>query len=145
SPVRANATGTFVLFPGAYASAWVYRDRLIHGRWFQGILMTASVTGAWLGSELLLHTSEQGFARLVPYLMLGATLIFTFAGRLRSAAASHGAKETKMAPLVIGQFIFGIYGGYFGAGQGVLILALYLLLAHMDVHEASGLRILSGA
>lgn len=145
SPVMANATGTFVLFPGAYASAWVYRDRLVHGRRLQGLLVLSSALGAGLGSELLLHTSEQSFSHLVPYLMLAATMIFTFAGKLRSAAASHAAKTTHLLPLLAGQFVIGIYGGYFGAGQGVLMLALFLTTASIDVHEASGIRLVCGA
>src|SRR5580698_263240 len=91
APVAANATATFALIPGGYASTWVYRDRLLHGWRLQTGMTLTSVAGAWIGSELLLHTSEQGFARLVPYLMLGATLIFSFAGRLGKTAKSHAA------------------------------------------------------
>jgi uncharacterized membrane protein YfcA len=144
APVTANATATFALIPGGYASTWVYRDRLLHGWRLQTSMALTSVAGAWIGSELLLHTSEQGFSRLVPYLMLGATLIFTFAGKLRSTAASHAARTTHFVPLVGGQFLIAIYGGYFGAGMGVLMLALYLVAAHLDMHEASGVRLLCG-
>lgn len=144
APVTANATATFVLIPGGYASTWVYRDRLKHGWRFQTVMALTSVAGAWFGSELLLHTSQQGFARLVPYLMLGATLIFSFAGKLRSTAASHAARTTHFVPLVGGQLLISFYGGYFGAGMGVLMLALYLLAAHLDMHQASGVRLLCG-
>jgi uncharacterized membrane protein YfcA len=123
---------------------WVYRDRLLHGWRLQTGMALTSVVGAWIGSELLLHTSEQGFARLVPYLMLVATLIFSFAGRLRNSAASHAARTTHYVPLVAGQFLIAIYGGYFGAGMGVLMLTLYLLAAHLDMHQASGVRLLCG-
>jgi len=143
-PVIANATATFVLNPGGYASTWVYRDRLVHGLRFQGSLVLAAMLGAGIGSELLLHTSEQGFERLVPYLMLAAALIFTFSKWLRRAAESHAAHATHLAALAGGQFLIAIYGGYFGAGMGVLILVLYTVAANMDVHQASGLRILCG-
>ena len=76
--------------------------------------------------------------------MLGATLIFSFAGKVRSAAASHAAQATHLVPLVGGQFLISLYGGYFGAGMGVLMLALYLLAANMDIHQASGVRLLCG-
>lgn len=145
APVSANATATFVLFPGAYASAWVYRDRLTHGRWLQGVMVVTSLFGSWLGSELLLHTSERQFSKLVPFLMLGAAAIFSFSGRLRKAATSHAAPRTYYVPLLIGQFAISIYGGYFGAGQGVLMLALFLLTANIDIHDASGLRLMCGA
>jgi uncharacterized membrane protein YfcA len=97
-----------------------------------------------VGSQLLLHTSEQSFEHLVPYLMLAATLIFSFSGWLKRAATQHAAKTMHLAPLLVGQFIVAIYGGYFGAGMGVLTLVLYTVAANMDVHEASGLRILCG-
>ncbi len=93
---------------------------------------------------MLLSTSEYEFTRLVPYLMLGATLIFSFAGKLRSTAASHAAQAAHFFPLVGGQFLISFYGGYFGAGMGVLMLALYLLAANLDMHQASGVRLLCG-
>ena len=144
SPITANATATFALIPGGWTSAWVYRDSLKHGWRVQGVLAVVSAGGAWLGSELLIHTSEQGFARLVPYLMLGATLIFQFSGKLRRAAAAHAARTTHYALLIGGQLLVAVYAGYFGAGMGVLMLALYLVTAHMDMHEASGLRLICG-
>ncbi len=143
-PILSNATATFVLNPGGYASTWVYRDRLIHGLGFQVAMVLVAMLGAFAGSELLLHTSEHSFERAVPYLMLAAALIFTLAGKLRKAASSHAAKATHLGPLLAGQFLIAIYGGYFGAGMGVLILVLYTIAANMDVHAASGLRILCG-
>jgi uncharacterized membrane protein YfcA len=145
NPVAANATATFVLNPSGYASTWVYRDRLVHGTRFQLSLMIAALLGAGIGSELLLHTSEKGFERLVPYLMLAAALIFTLSKKLRKLAESRAAHDTNLTTLVSGQFIIAIYGGYFGAGMGVLILVLYTVAANMDVHQASGLRILCGS
>ncbi len=144
-PVMANATATFVLNPSGYASTWVYRDRLTHGWRFQGSLILAAMLGAGVGSELLLHTSEQGFERLVPYLMLAAALIFSLSNKIKRAAQAHSAATTNLAALAWGQFFIAIYGGYFGAGMGVLILVLYTVAAKMDVHQASGLRILCGS
>jgi uncharacterized protein len=144
-PIPANATATFVLNPAGYSSTWVYRDRLTHGWRFQGSLVLAAMLGAGVGSELLLHTSEQGFERLVPYLMLAAALIFSFSNQIKRAAQKHSADTTNLAALAWGQFFIAIYGGYFGAGMGVLILVLYTVAAKMDVHQASGLRILCGS
>jgi uncharacterized protein len=141
-PVLSNATSTFVLTPGGYASTWLYRDRLVHGRGFQIAMVAVAIAGAAGGSELLLHSSEHDFARLVPYLMLGATLIFSFTGRLRRAAASHAARSTRILPLLAGQLLIAIYGGYFGAGMGVLALVLYTVAAKWDVHQANSLRLL---
>ncbi len=145
APIPANATATFVLNPAGYSSTWVYRDRLTHGWRFQGALIIAALLGAGVGSELLLHTSEEGFERLVPYLMMGAALIFSFSNKIKRAAQRHSADRTNLFALAFGQFFIAIYGGYFGAGMGVLILVLYTVAAKMDVHQASGLRILCGS
>jgi uncharacterized protein len=144
SPIAANATASLILIPGGWASTWVYRDTLKHGWRLHTALGVISLAGAWVGSELLLHTPERGFARLVPYLMLSATLVFTFSGKLRRAAESHASRTTHYVPLLGGQFLLAIYGGYFGAGMGVLMLALYLVAAHLEMQEASGMRLICG-
>jgi hypothetical protein len=143
-PVAANATASLILIPGGWASTWVYRDTLKHGWRLQTAMVAISLGGAFVGSELLLHTPERGFARLVPYLMLSATLVFSFSGKLRRAAESHASRTTHYVPLVAGQFFLAIYGGYFGAGMGVLMLALYLVTAHLEMQEASGMRLICG-
>jgi uncharacterized membrane protein YfcA len=143
-PIASNATSSFVLNPAGYASAWVYRDRLIHGMRFQFAMMFAAVAGSLAGGELLLHTSEHRFERLIPYLMLGATLLFSLSEKLRAAAATRVAGSTHALPMLAGQFLIAIYGGYFGAGMGVLMLVLYAVAGGMDVHAASGLRLLCG-
>jgi len=147
APITANATATVTLMPGGWASTWVYRDRLAarHGwRLVLGMAL-ASAAGGGVGSELLLHTSNAQFAKLVPWLMFAATVIFTFAGQMRRLASSHHAQETREVPLVVGQFFLSIYGGYFGAGMGVIMLALFMVSANMDVQTASGIRILCGS
>lgn len=146
APVTANATATVTLMPGGWASTWVYRNRLAQHGWRLVIGMAAaSAAGGFVGSELLLHTSNAQFAKLVPWLMLIATVIFTFAGRVRKLASSHMAQKTREGPLVAGQFLLSIYGGYFGAGMGVIMLALFMITANMDVHTASGIRIMCGS
>jgi uncharacterized membrane protein YfcA len=143
-PISSNATASFVLNPAGYASAWVYRDRLVHGKGFQLAMALTAMAGALAGSELLLHTPEHSFERLIPYLMLGATLLFSFAGTLRAAAVHRAATSTHVLPMLTGQFLIAIYGGYFGAGMGVLMLVLYTIAANMNVQDASGLRLLCG-
>ena len=144
APVASNATTSFVLSPAGYASAWVYRDRLIHGKRFQLAMALTAMAGALAGGELLLHTPEQSFERLIPYLVLGATVLFSFAGKIRGFASVYAAKSTQALPMLVGQFLIAIYGGYFGAGMGVLMLVLYTVAANMDVQTASGLRLLCG-
>lgn len=144
SPIHSNATASFLLNPAGYASVWVYRDRLIHGRRFQTAMALTAIAGALAGGELLLHTSEHSFERLIPYLMLGATLLFSFGPFLRLAAEKRAARSLQQGAMLGGQFLISIYGGYFGAGMGVLMLVLYTVAANMDVQESSGLRILCG-
>jgi len=150
SSVKANATASLVFAPGSLVSAWVYRGTLkgqSPGRiaW----LLVTSLGGSAAGSALLLNTSNRTFSNLVPWLLLIAALFFTIAPRLRAAAArSAESARASGAPatlLFVGQFIIAIYGGYFGAGMGVLMIALFLTASDMGVQASNGVRLLCGA
>lgn len=143
APVTANATASFLLWPAGLASAWVYRNDIPEDRRTLRTMSVVSALGAIAGSLVLLRTSNATFSGLVPWLLLFATLNFTFAKQLRSLAsgASHRAS---FLLLVGGQLAISFYGGYFGAGMGVLMLALYLAATSQDVHEANGLRLVCG-
>jgi uncharacterized membrane protein YfcA len=140
--VKANATASLVMVPGGIASAWVYR-RTIAGqpRSLVMQLVTVSLAGSLVGSLLLLNTDNATFSSLVPWLLLIAATVFTFAPLLRSAAA-RAAGHKSVSVLLAGQFVIAFYGGYFGAGMGVLMIALFLVAANMDVQSASGLRLI---
>jgi uncharacterized protein len=142
SPVQANATASFVLLPGSLASAWVYRDTVrATDRRFLVYMSIASFVGSLIGSILLLNTSNSTFSALVPWLLLMATLVFTLAPWLRQIASKQHGHQSLPA-LLIGQTVISIYGGYFGAGMGVLMIALYLVASSFNVHSASGLRMI---
>ena len=143
APITANATASFLLWPAGLASAWVYRKDIPDDRKLLTIMSLVSAVGAILGSLVLLRTSNATFSGLVPWLLLFATLNFTFAKQLRSLAAG-ASKHASLALLVIGQLVISFYGGYFGAGMGVLMLALYLSATSKDVHVANGLRLVCG-
>jgi uncharacterized membrane protein YfcA len=141
-PIMANATSSVITLPGGIASALVYR-RPVTGKLFWTLVLI-SVGGGVAGSQLLLHTPSERFARLVPYLMIGASLVFTFSNQLRSFASR---RSSGMAPdkvhaglLYAGTLAISIYGGYFGAGMGVLMIVLFLIAAHIGVQESAGLR-----
>jgi uncharacterized membrane protein YfcA len=148
APVRANATASLVLLPGAFASAWVYRDTIQKSisKKFLWLMLGASLVGSLAGSVLLMATSNATFASLVPWLLLAATAVFSLAPRLRQwamrSAAVAGSSHESMLKLLVGQVIISAYGGYFGAGMGVLMIALYLVATNLDVHAASGLRMI---
>ncbi len=146
-PIQANATASLVLLPGAFASAWVYRD-IITGRSLGGSkifllkMLILSVLGSGVGSVLLLATPNSTFSSLVPWLLLMATAVFTLAPWIRNKATA--SRHEFATLMLVGQFLISIYGGYFGAGMGVLMIALYLVATKLDVHAASGLRLVCG-
>jgi len=140
APITANATASLLLWPAGLASAWVYRKDIPDDKRLLGIMSAVSLVGAVMGSFVLLRTSNKTFSGLVPWLLLFATLNFTFSKRLR-ALASGASHRSSMVLLLVGQLAISFYGGYFGAGMGVLMLALYLSATGKDVHVANGLRL----
>ena len=108
-----------------------------------GIMALVSVIGSIAGSFVLLATSNSTFSGLVPWLLLFATLNFTFARQLRELA-SRVSHRASLVLLISGQLVISFYGGYFGAGMGVLMLALYLSATNKDIQAANGLRLVCG-
>ena len=134
----ANATSSVITLPGGIASALVYR-RPVTGKLFW-ILILISVAGGVAGSQLLLHTPSGRFSKIVPFLMIGASLVFTFSNQLRHFASTQTSGRVHTGLLYSGTLAISIYGGYFGAGMGVLMIVLFLIAAHIGVQESGGLR-----
>lgn len=142
--VKANATASLAMVPGGIASAWVYRRSLVkQPRGLIAGLVAVSLAGSLAGSLLLLDTGNATFSTLVPWLLLIAAGVFTAAPLLHRAAARASAPRSA-APLLAGQFAIALYGGYFGAGMGVLMIALFLAAANIDVQSGNGLRLTCG-
>jgi uncharacterized membrane protein YfcA len=137
-PIMANATSSVITLPGGIASALVYR-RPVTGKLFWTLVLI-SVAGGLAGSQLLLHTPSGRFSKIVPYLMIGASLVFTFSNQLRSFASEHSSGKVNTGLLYAGTLAISVYGGYFGAGMGVLMIVLFLIAAHIGVQESAGLR-----
>jgi uncharacterized membrane protein YfcA len=137
-PIMANATSSVITLPGGVASALVYR-RPVTGRLFWTLVLI-SVAGGVAGSQLLLHTSSERFAKIVPYLMIGASLVFSFSNQLRTFAGAHTSGRNHTALLYAGTLAISVYGGYFGAGMGVLMIVLFLITANIGVQQSAGLR-----
>jgi len=149
-PINANATSTVALWPGAVGSMWGYRRELRGSRpWALGFAVP-SLLGGGLGAWLLLRTPAERFADLVPWLVLGATVLF-MAQRpvmrwLASAATpspDQDAVLTSRTPptsMLVYQFLVGIYGGYFGAGVGILMLAALGFMGLHNIHRMNGLK-----
>lgn len=142
----ANATSTVALWPGAVSSAYGYRD-VVHRDRHLGLLATVSAVGGLVGSLLLLWTSEATFRGLVPWLLAAATLVFAFGGRVtrRLRATRHAPDPRAPLWLALGQFGVAVYGGYFGAGIGILMLAALAAFGLEDLHAMNGLKNILGA
>lgn len=139
--IQANATSTVALVPGALSSLAGYRREVdTHREWLMRLLVPSLLGGA-VGSVLLLLTPEQTFARLAPFLVLFATLLFMFQiVWSRLAAAGPGRARTSWTGAAVAQFFVAIYGGYFGAGVGILMLVILGFLGLTDIHAMNGLK-----
>ncbi len=145
TPVIANATSTLALWPGSVSSVVAYR-RDIRSSWRTlGELGAISVAGGLAGGLLLVRTSDTSFMRLLPWLMLLAAATFTFGGRLTKAPQAHEGHGVRFAwwALVL-QFVIAVYGGYFGGGMGIMMLATLAVSGLTDIHEMNGLKSLLG-
>jgi hypothetical protein len=144
SPVAANATSTLGMWPGALASAVAYRRELsARTRWLAPLLLV-SLAGGLVGAILLVRTSDTSFLRLLPWLMLLAAATFTFGERVRLALSLEHLSGNVVLVCVL-QFVIAIYGGYFGGGMGIMMLASFALAGMIDIHEMNGLKTLLGA
>ncbi len=136
--VAANGTSTVALWPGGAASAWGYRDRLKLPLW--RALRVASVVGGVAGSLLVVMLPQRVFAAAVPALLLVASVLFTFGGRLAPVGAAGPAGGALHPALVWVQLLVSVYGGYFGGGQGFLMLAAYNVAGLRDIHDANAAK-----
>ena len=137
-PVVANATGTVALLPGYAAGAWGFReDTAPPPGLSMRLLVALSLIGGAAGAALLLVTSNEMFAIIVPWLLLVATILFAFGPQLRELLA--GGKPST-AKATAGVLAVAVYGGYFNGGLGILLLALFGLLGQTQLNAMNGLK-----
>ena len=180
-PIVANATSSVALWPGTVGSMWGYRRELAGSRAWAVRFAIPSLLGGMAGALLLLRTSSDDFAAIVPFLVLGATVLFIAQGPLatylkrRQAGASAveglgeapsavtkaerfpgegtahiasaalettGPEPLRAPPIafLVYQFLVSIYGGYFGAGMGILMLAALGFMGLVNIHQMNGLK-----
>ncbi len=145
-PINANATNTVALWPGSVASVSAYRKELAaQNRRLLFVLSSTSLVGGVLGALLLLHTPQTTFVRLIPFLLLLATLLFTFSGPITSWLRRHTVPKDKLSWLTLSgialsQLVVAVYGGYFGGGIGILMLATLGLMGMENIHEMNALK-----
>lgn len=147
--ITANATSTVALLPGAVTSMFGFRREVAANRRWLKTLFLPSLVGGVIGSALLLRTPEKVFANLAPLLVLFATVLFMVRGVLaRRFLPTRGDGPLEPGHLSTGHWILAwilqlgvaVYGGYFGAGIGILMLALLGFLGLTDIHAMNGLK-----
>ncbi len=147
APIAANATNTVALWVGTTASGGAYRKHLDISRRVMVPLAATSVIGAVAGAYLLLHTPAQTFLRVLPWLMLGATLLFMFGGRLARGSGGSITRDASTSALAVAalfELVVAVYGGYFGGGIGILNLAMLAALGMTDIHAMNALKVVLG-
>ena len=154
-PIIANATNTAGVWPGSLGAVWGYRREIANTAPRMYWLIVPSIAGALVGASLLRVTPPALFDRLVPALIFFATLLFALQERIQRAVGSRQLAEAAGSSLpaarrewfiaAIGfQFLVSVYGGYFGAGMGILMLLALAILGHEDIHQMNGLKNLLG-
>jgi len=138
SPVAANATSTLALWPASVSSTFAYRGDIRTSRQWMAVLGITSLAGGLAGALLLVRTSDSSFLRLLPWLMLIAAATFTFGQTLRQAVAHKG--HAGLVVVAVVQFFIAAYGGYFGGGMGIMMLATMALAGMTNIHEMNGLK-----
>ncbi|GAC1392535.1 MAG: sulfite exporter TauE/SafE family protein [Ktedonobacteraceae bacterium] len=145
--IIANATSTAALWPGSIASVGAYRHELAEQqRGFLFLLIGTSLIGGVLGAILLLRTPQSTFVSLIPYLLLGATLLFILSPyitarlRLRTIEKTTRISTTMLVVIAFVQFVIAIYGGYFGGGIGILMLASLAFMGMDDINKMNAVK-----
>jgi hypothetical protein len=141
--VMANASSTVALVPGSIASAISYRsdierlnEQRIKSWWIVCIL------GGATGAALLLFTSDRTFRLIAPWLLLFATLLFAFGPQV--SLAFRGRLHSNQPLMLLLLFPISVYGGYFGGGIGIMILAAFRLYGFTDIHGMNGIKAILG-
>lgn len=137
-PISANATSSIVQFPGYITSALAYK-REIAREWKAVLILSAiSVAGALGGSLLLLSLSNPSFKSLVPWLLLAATALFAAGPKLKPKVEAEHPPNSPIG--IVTQFIVSIYGGFFGAGMGIMMLASLGLATGGEYHRLNAIK-----
>ncbi len=160
-PINANATSTVALWPGSVASISAYRHELVkQDRRVLAVLGGTSLIGGVLGAELLLGTSQSTFVTLLPYLLLLATVLFAVSSpvmkwmRERRVQREQRAVEAqeyiiqqgqqvtwlRLVWIACFQLVIATYGGYFGGGIGILMLATLGMMGMENIHEMNSVK-----
>jgi uncharacterized membrane protein YfcA len=149
----ANGTSTIALGPASFSSAWAYRREIAKVRHWLALLLIPSLIGGGSGAWLAAEYPKQ-FKELVPWLILLAALLFTFQPLItkrltkgeQTADSEPSPSRLAQIAVIFAQLLIGIYGGYFGAGIGILMLSTLGLMGMKNIHEMNALKtVLAGS
>ena len=141
--INANATSTVALWPGSLSGAWGFRRELADADRRIFALVVPSLIGGLAGAMLLERTPADLFERIIPVLILFATGLFMAQEPLQrrfNLTTVHDARSHWLSWTMFFQLVVGIYGGYFGAGIGIMMLAALSLMGHTDIHQMNGVK-----
>ncbi len=145
-PVAANASNSVALWPASLSGAWAYRQELARYKRYLIPMGIVSFAGGIGGGLLLLTTKDATFSKLIPWLLLFATVLFAFSGRISSLLRGADSGKPANSPTALaGHAVVSVYGGFFGAGMGILMLASLAMAGHDDVHEINAIKNLLSA
>ena len=148
-PIQANATNALALYPASLGSIGAYRNELRGGEARRVLfpLLATGVVGALVGAVTLLVTPPHMFVRLIPWLLLAATLLFAFSRKITAALLPNGGGEAALTTTggALAQFFIAFYIGYFGAGAGILMMALLALLGMTHIHRINAYKTVQAA
>jgi uncharacterized protein len=144
-PVVANATSTVALVFGTSGSVYGFRRHLGSVRRWLWQFVPVSLLGGLIGSWLLTITGNEIFSRLVPFLILFATLLFLAQGMVARRPLAGISAPRRIWPAILFQFFVAIYGGFFGAGIGILMLATLGFIGLSDIHQMNALKNILGS
>jgi uncharacterized protein len=150
SPLMANATNTFASCAGYISGAYAFRMKLI--RYKKEVLTTVllSVVGGFIGAYLLLKTPESSFELAIPWLLLFATLLFIFGNKANGLLQTYAANNNyvlRFTSLFLWclLLIICVYGGFFNAGLGIIVLSYLALAGHKNINVMNGLKLVVSA
>jgi uncharacterized membrane protein YfcA len=148
--VIANATSTLALVLGTSGSIYGYRRHIDAVRPWLWRFLPVSIAGGLIGAYLLTRTEDRVFAKLVPFLILFATILFFSQGLFRRLITAEnkpaqGTKQRAVLGAIAFQFLVAVYGGYFGAGIGILMLASLGFIGLTNIHEMNTLKTILGS
>ncbi|MGF1753975.1 sulfite exporter TauE/SafE family protein [Vibrio makurazakiensis] len=149
-PIAANATNTFASCAGYMSGAYALKNEIVTGTKQLKLTIILSILGGAIGAFLLLNTPEAVFTQSVPWLLLFATLLFIFGGKLNSALKRTTSKHkhaTQAGVFFSGLFLLVvcIYGGYFNAGLGIVTLSYLALAGYTNITVMNGIKLLISA